>query len=204
MDRYLKFLWNRNIVYRQDPINDIPDVDTDQYMFYKNGTYECYDLFRSKAKINTFRSLKWHLLVIWYLNPDLEVDKFIEIAKFIANKDHGFTTFNISKTNLNRVIDDIMTCNLDDPPKNRIRKVIFKVNSGLTKSEKLSIVGQLIGKLNSVDKPEVYECMLELNHSNKKITIAKIAKMLNVSNRTIHRRMCNELKQEKQTLNEQL
>lgn len=204
MDRYLKFLWNRNIVYRQDPINDIPDVDTDQYMFYKNGTYECYDLFRSKAKINTFRSLKWHLLVIWYLNPDLEVDKFIEIAKFIAKKDHGFTTFNISKTNLNRVIDNIMICNLDDPPKNRIRKVIFKVNSGLTKSEKLSIVGQLIGKLNSVGKPEVYECMLELNHSNKKITIAKIAKMLNVSNRTIHRRMCNELKQEKQILNEQL
>ena len=204
MDRYLKFLWNRNIVYRQDPINDIPDVDTDQYMFYKNGTYECYDLFRSKAKINTFRSLKWHLLVIWYLNPDLEVDKFIEIAKFIAKKDHGFTTFNISKTNLNRVIDDIMTCNLDDPPKNRIRKVIFKINSGLTKSEKLSIVGQLIGKLNSVGKPEVYEWMLELNHSNKKITIAKIAKMLNVSNRTIHRRMCNELKQEKQILNEQL
>ena len=204
MDRYLKFLWNRNIVYRQDPINDIPDVDTDQYMFYKNGTYECYDLFRSKAKINTFRSLKWHLLVIWYLNPDLEVDKFIEIAKFIAKKDHGFTTFNISKTNLNRVIDDIMTCNLDDPPKNRIRKVIFKINSGLTKSEKLSIVGQLIGKLNSVGKSEVYECMLELNHSNKKITIAKIAKMLNVSNRTIHRRMCNELKQEKQILNEQL
>ena len=74
MDRYLKFLWNRNIVYRQDPINDIPDVDTNQYMFYKNGTYECYDLFRSKAKINTFRSLKWHLLVIWYLNPDLEVE----------------------------------------------------------------------------------------------------------------------------------
>ena len=81
MDRYLKFLWNRNIVYRQDPITDIPDLDTDQYMFYQNGTYQCYDLFRSKAKINTFRSLKWHLLVIWYLNPELTTEKFIEIAK---------------------------------------------------------------------------------------------------------------------------
>ena len=124
MDRYLKLLWNRNIVYRQDPITDVPDLDTDQYMFYQNGTYQCYDLFRSKAKINTFRSLKWHLLVIWYLNPELTTEKFIEIAKFIANKNYGFTTFNISKVNLNRVIDNVMTCNLDDPPKNRIRKVI--------------------------------------------------------------------------------
>lgn len=204
MDRYLKFLWNRNIVYRQDPITDIPDLDNDQFMFYRDGTYQCYDLFRSKAKINTFRSLKWHLLVIWYLNPELTTEKFIEIAKFIANKNYGFTTFNISKVNLNRVIDDVMTCNLDDPPKNRIRKVIFKMNSGLTKSEKLSIVGQLIGKLNGVSKPDIYECMLELNHNSKKITIDKLAKLLSVSTRTIHRRMCDELKQEKQILNEQL
>ena len=92
MDRYLKFLWNRNIVYRQDPINDIPDVDTDQYMFYKNGTYECYDLFRSKAKINTFRSLKWHLLVIWYLNPEVDQDQFEELAKVVTHKPNGFVS----------------------------------------------------------------------------------------------------------------
>ena len=45
-------------------------------MFYEDGTYECYELFRSKAKINTYKSLKWHLLVLWYLNPDLNRKNF--------------------------------------------------------------------------------------------------------------------------------
>ena len=204
MDRYLKYLWNRNIVYRQDPTTDIPDVETDQYMFYKDGTYECYDLFRSKAKINTFRSLKWHLLVLWYLNPELDTKGFIDISKFIANRDHGYTTFSMSSEKLDRVISDVMKCDLEEPPKNRIRKVIFKVMCGLDKSEKLSIVGQLIGRVNKISPEDIYECMLILNDQNKKITISRISKLLNVTPRTIHRRMCIELKKEKQSLNEQI
>ena len=204
MDRYLKYLWNRNIVYRQDPTTDIPDVETDQYMFYKDGTYECYDLFRSKAKINTFRSLKWHLLVLWYLNPELDTKAFVDISKFIANRDHGYTTFSMSSEKLDRVISDVMKCDLEEPPKNRIRKVIFKVMCGLDKSEKLSIVGKLIGRSNRVSPEDIYECMLILHDQGKKITIERISGLLNVTPRTIHRRMCIQLKKEKQSLNEQI
>ena len=46
--------------------------------------------------------------------------------------------------------------------------------------------------------------MLDLNDMGKKITIAKIAKLLNCSSRTIHRNMCTELKREKELLNQQL
>jgi transcriptional antiterminator len=42
-------------------------------------------------------------------------------------------------------------------------------------------------------------------HNNKqKITIARLAKLLSVSSRTIHRHMCVELKKEKELLNQQL
>ena len=66
MDRQFKYLINRRVVWRQDPTTDMPDEETDTYMFFKNGTYQCYDLFRSKAKITTYRSFKWHMLVLWY------------------------------------------------------------------------------------------------------------------------------------------
>ena len=46
--------------------------------------------------------------------------------------------------------------------------------------------------------------MLDLNDMSKKITIVKIAKLLNCSSRTIHRNMCEELKREKELLNQQL
>ena len=64
-ERNLEFLNKKRIVYRRNPVTDKPTLENKSYMFYENGTYECYELFRSKAKITTYRSLKWHLLVIW-------------------------------------------------------------------------------------------------------------------------------------------
>ena len=85
-DRNLEFLNRRRIVYRRNPITDKPTIENECYMFYEDGTYECYELFRSKAKITTYKSLKWHLLTLWYLNPQLDQDDFMQIAEIIANK----------------------------------------------------------------------------------------------------------------------
>ena len=172
------------------------------YDYYENGTYECYELFRSKAKITTYKSLKWHLLVIWYLNPQLDQDKFADIAYVIANKGHGFITFNIPKQLLKQIIYEVSMCDLEEPPKNKIRKVIFKP-SPLNKEEKLRIVGQLIGRSKKVHGDDIYDIMLMLNHGGWKITIARLARGLNCSTRTVHRNMSEELKREKELLNKQ-
>ena len=82
-ERNLKYLNDHRIIYRQQPINDIPDQENEVYMFYLNGTHECYELFRSSAKITTYKSLKWHLLVLWYLNPQLDQDDFMKLAEII-------------------------------------------------------------------------------------------------------------------------
>jgi len=89
MSRNLKYLNNNRIVYRRFPITDIPSFENDIYMFYENGTHECYELFRSKAKITTYKSLKWHLLVLWYLNPELDQDQFMQLAEVICHKPNG-------------------------------------------------------------------------------------------------------------------
>ena len=202
MDRRCKYLWDRQVVCRRNPITDIPDEETDTYMFFKEGTHQCYDLFRSKAKITTYRSFKWHMLVLWYLNPDWEKDDAIDIAMYIADKMNGFTTFNMNKWNIERVVNDIYLMDLEEPPRNKLRKIVFKHNCGLTKSEKLSIVGKLIGRLNGIKKEDIYTSMLLLNDSDQKITIAKLAKSLKCTPRTIHRHMCKELKQVKEELND--
>jgi hypothetical protein len=79
---------------------------------------------------------------------------------------------------------------------------MFKQNCGLTKEEKLKIVGTLIGRSKKVHADDIYECMLDLNDMGKKITIGRIAGLLDCSSRTIHRNMCEELRREKQVLNE--
>ena len=203
-DRNLKWLNDRRVIYRHDG-TDEPDIETKKYKYYENGTYSCYHLFNTKAKITTYKSLKWHLLVLYYLNQDNEysLSPFFEhVAIFIAKKDNGFVTFFISEKALNDMIIDVYQ-NGGEPPKNKLRKVIFKPYNMLTLSEKLSIVGKLIGR-QSIDKEMIYETMLDLNYYNKKITISRIAGMLNCSARTIYRHMCDELKKEKQRLNEEI
>ena len=202
--RNLKYLNDNRIVYSRNPITDVPDQENEVYMFYLNGTYECYELFRSKAKITTFKSLKWHLLVLWYLNPNLDQDKFMKVAEVIAYKPNGFTSFNIHDDLLRKIVYEVSMLDLDEPPKNKLRKVIFKPNNRMCKEEKLRIVGQLIGRSKSVTKSDIYDLMLSVNDSGRKITIKRLAIHLNVSTRTIHRNMCTELKREKELLNKQL
>jgi hypothetical protein len=205
-DRNIKWLNDRRVIYRREPVNDIPTIKTDQYMFYENGTYQHYHLFNSKAKITTYRSLKWHMLVIYHLNKDnkYSLSPFFEhVARFIANKENGFVTFFISQKVLNDMINDVYKQDSEDSPKNKLRKVIFKIHSGLNLSEKLKIVGKLIGR-SKLDKEQIYECMLDLNHMGKKITISRIAGLLECSARTIYRHMCNDLKHEKYILNEEV
>ena len=202
-NRNTKYLDSKRIVYRRDPITDKPDQENECYMFYLNGTYECYHLFNSKAKITTYKSLKWHLLVLWYLNPQLDQDQFMEIAEVIANKEQGFTTFAIHAEQLRKMVYEISMLDLDEPPKNKLRKVIFKWNNGMCTEEKLRIVGQLIGRSKKIHPDDIYELMLSLNHSGWKITIKRLATRLNCSTRTIHRNLDVELRREIKLLNQQ-
>jgi hypothetical protein len=203
MSRNLTYFNNNRIVYRRDPITNKPDQENECYMFYLNGTYECYHLFTSKAKITTFKSLKWHLLVLWYLNPQLDQDKFMVIAEIIAHKPNGFTSFEIHPELLRKIVYEVSMLDLDEPPKNKLRKVIFKHGNKLSKEEKLRVVGELIGRSKRIHQDDIYQCMIDLNDMGKKITIGKIADLLDCSNRTIHRNMCEELKREKELLNKE-
>ena len=202
--RNLTYLNNNRIVYRRLPITDKPTIDNNQYMFYENGTHECYELFKSSAKITTYKSLKWHLLVLWYLNPKLNPDNFKYLAEYIVHKPNGFVSFNVSERLLEKVIYGVSMSDLDRPPKNKLRKVIFKPFTGLTKEQKLSIVGSLIGVTNKICTDDIYHCMIDINDWGKKITIGRIAGLLDCSSRTIHRHMCEDLKREKELLNQQL
>jgi len=202
-DRKIKWLNDRRIIYRRDPINDKPTINTGQYDYYEDGTYECYTLFNSNAKITTYRSLKWHMLVLYYLNePEMADLDIIHMLKFIAEKENGFVTFFIKQKLLFDMIESVMKLG-GNPPKNKIRKVIFKDFSGLDIKEKLSIVGHLIGR-SKLEKETIYQCMLDINDKKEKITYRCMAKLLSVSQRTICRHMCDELKLEKQKLNEEI
>ena len=201
--RKIEWLNNKHVYYRQDPINDKPTFSTDTYDYYENGTHEYYNLFNTQSKITTYKSLKWHMLVLHYLNHErFAFDSIINLYKFIANKENGFVTFFIKSIVLDSMIQDVINQG-GDPPKNRARKIIFKDYNGLSFNEKMKVVGQLSGR-HKLDKESIYQTMLDLNEFGKPITNSRLAGLLDCSVRTIQRHMCAELKREKKILNEEV
>ena len=202
-NRNMKWLNDRRIVYRRDPITDVPTYTTNTYSYYANGTYQSYNLFNSKSKITTYKSLKWHYLVLYYLNMDNIINSdFVTVARFIAKKENGFVTFFIKNKILEEIIGDVLMQG-GEPPVNRKRKIIFKDYSGLSFSEKMTIVGKLSGR-QKLDATDIYESMLALHDMGEKITNSKLARLLGCSIRTIQRHSCVNLKREKQQLNEEI
>ena len=199
--RNLTYLNNNRIIYRRYS-SDIPTSSHSWGWYYADGTHGYYALFNNKAKINTIRSLKWHLLTLWYLNPELDKTKFTQLAEYIIYKQNEFVTFNIGNKLINKVIEDVFKQDLDHPPKNRLRKIVFKDSSGLSTVEKLQIVGQIIGQAKGIKEDDIYEAMLYI-HEQGIITIPKIANALKCTTRTVYRHMSEELKEEKQILNKQ-
>ena len=72
--RNLKYLNDNRIIYRRYS-SDIPTFSHSWGWYYVDGTHGYYAMFNNRAKINTIRSLKWHLLTLWYLNPSLNKKK---------------------------------------------------------------------------------------------------------------------------------
>ena len=202
--RKMQYLHINKIIYRRFPVTDKPTSETSDYYYYENGTHECYELFRSKAKITTNKSLMWHLYVLWYLNPHLNLDNFKKIVDHICNIENNFITFTINQKTKEKIIDLVYQKDLDRPPKNKLRKIIFKDNCTLSTVEKLKVVGTVIGRSKKIEDSDIYEAMIVLNDNNEKITINKLSSNLNVTTRTIYRRMSKELKNEKNILNDML
>jgi hypothetical protein len=202
--RNLEYLNRRKIQWVRDPINDRPSMKTKDYNYYEDGTHEYYSLFRSRAKITTYKSFKWHLLVLWYLNPQLDPDDFASLCEYIADKSKGFITFTVPPQLLKKIIYEVSMMELDEPPKNKLRKIIFNWHCTLSMEDKLKIVGKLIGRQKQIHEDDIYQCMVDINDMGSKITLSRIASLLDCSTRTIQRNMCEELKREKELLNQQL
>jgi hypothetical protein len=203
-DRSLEFLNKRKVIYRRGPINDKPSEEFEWGYYYEQGTHECYELFRSKAKIPTYKSLKWHLYVLWYLNPNMDQNEFETIVRHVCDRKNGFVTFNVSEQLLQSMMYEVSLKDLEEPPNNKQRKIIFKDNCQLTLTEKLSIVGKIIGKTKRINESDIYDAMLYIHDLNQKITINKLAEHFGCTTRTIHRNMSNELKKEKELLNQSI
>ena len=203
-DRNIKYLNDRRIIYNRLPISDIPTETHSWGCYYEYGTHECYQLFRTDAKINSLRSLKWHLLVLKHLNDSLDDSKLEEMFRYICNVKNGFVSINFPDDKLNQIINSVIKHKEHYIPNNKVRKLIFNPFCGLTKKHKQRLIGKYSGKVKSIKGQDMYECMLHINNDRKKITTKELAVMMGCSVKTISRHTDENLREEKEMLNNSL
>lgn len=169
------------------------------------------DLFRYNYKIISVRHLLWHIYAIRYMNPNMSESLADSVILHLINPSHGFIAKDIFEgskdyeRNFDYVKYRAKRLYLDDEPISKPRKVVFYSNSGLTVSEKLSIVGKFSGKDKRISESAIYEAMIMIHYDySDKITIKGLAEMLGCTTRTIHRNLNKELKREKVILNSEL
>lgn len=199
--RNIDYLHRKRFQYKKEPTTDVPTKKYYWGSYYKDGTYQDYNLFYGSAKITTYKSLIWHIMVLRYINIDRNENDFRKIIYFIAQIKNGFVTFEIKRNYLDKYINQALSNDFSLRPRNKKKTIVFKDGTGLSRKQKLKIVGELSGRSKIVDNESIYECMLFINNNNKKITITKIAKILNCSTRTIYRTIDNDLKTERNLLN---
>lgn len=204
MERDMDYMHRHQIVYRLAPMTDVPTKVYKWGMYFENGTHQCYELFRTKAKIRSYKSFKWHLIVLLYLNPQLTQDEFVETAEHVRRKSSGFVAFETPQSIFDTIIYDVLCVDMETAPSNSQRKIIFNDGCGLSIGEKLSIVGTITGRSKKTTESDLYDMMLYIHDLGEKITISKLAKAVNCTTRTIHRSMGYDLKKEKISLNNSL
>ena len=143
------------------------------------------------------------MYVLWYLNPNLHDKGFKKLYRHIINPLNNFITFTIDDNKSDQILLDITNMDLDRPPKNKLRKIIFNDLTGLTKHDKLKIVGQMIGR-KKLSPEKIYDAMLFINGINSKISINNLASYFSCSTRTIHRNINSQLRTEIKKLNEKV
>ena len=77
------------------------------------------------------------MYVLWYLNPQLDQNAFNALIYYISEIRNGFVTFDVSEQLLQTMLYDVSMMDLERPPPNKLRKIIFKDNTGLDMRQKL-------------------------------------------------------------------
>jgi len=195
MEQNYKYIHDNKIITRRLPVEDEAQ-EFEWGWYYRNGTHGYYNVFYQKESyIAGYVHFYWILSVIWYLNEGMTEAELEGFKNHINNPDNGFTKHKFKYINIKNIIKN----DSDHVPKTKIRKVIFKEGTGLTPQEKCAIASGLISRKVTADA--IYQCILELNENNMKITNSLLAKMLGVARRTIQRNTPDELKNEIKVLN---
>ena len=167
------------LIYKESPGFAIPEGS--DHVHIPEGL-DLIELFTYSYKITTYSQLVYHLACIRFLNPDINEFLFQKVAESLLTE----------KMDIDSVDIEGLYWNVAYKPKGKTRKFFFR--AGLSHTEKMLIVNNRYTR-RRINQDDIYEAIIELDASGKKISYRSIGAYLKVSHTTIQNNITNELKE---------
>lgn len=149
------------------------------YLHFPEGV-EHYHLYRSTRKINTFAELQYIGEKFVYLNPDFDIELTKRLFVALSDRESGHIIRTYSAERVEGMIEFVHN-QQKKPFCPRLRKIVFNPSVMISKSEKMQIVGELIGRKERPENEEIEETISELYVNFERITIKRVASELNTT-----------------------
>lgn len=172
------------------------------YIFFPDEKTEFYSLSYYKRKIQSFQEFLYTMEVLYYLNPDIEWELFLEAALWVSDRSNGKIVRTYGTARVKEGLAKIWE-NPRKPYVNQYRRVVFNPSRRISKEDKLSTVGRLCGgRKKATTEQEIYDVMEEFMAEDVKITINVLAEKMNVTRQTISKHMTKDMKELMKDYNE--
>lgn len=147
------------------------------YLYFPEGR-KFYSLYRTTRKINSFSELEYIAEKFVHLNPEFDVEVAKQLFSFLSDRGSGHIIRTYGKNRVDDMVERVF-CAKKVPYCPRLRKVIFNPFKLMNRSEKMKIVGSLIGNKEKPTQDQINSAIEELWLEKEKITITKVAEKLN-------------------------
>jgi DNA-binding transcriptional ArsR family regulator len=164
------------------------------YLFFPDKKTEFYSLNYYKRKIQSFQEFLYTMEVLYFLNPQIEWEYFLEAAFWVSDRSNGRIIRTYGEARVTEAVSKIWGVNRK-PYVNQYRRVVFNPSRRFPKNEKLRIVGRLCGGMRKrTTQQDLYDVIEEYMAEDAHIAIKDLAESMGVTRQTISNHLSADLK----------
>lgn len=172
------------------------------YVYFPEGI-PYYSLYRTKRKINSFSELEYVAEKFIHLNPEFNLQKMISLFVELSDRESGHIIRTYSQDRVTDMVYRVYDAK-KQPYVPRLRKIIFNPSKNLSRSQKMEIVGNLIGRKSSISKEDMLLILEDLYMSKERISVSKIAELTDTSRYIITKSIDDEIRGKMINLNQKI
>jgi hypothetical protein len=162
-----------------------------QDFLYFEDPVSFYSLKNLDFKITSFEQLHHYCEILFYLNPEIDLERLTGIFTYLGSRDSGKCIRTYGKARIKSMCEDVYK-NKPVPYCRRMRRVIFNPDIVISTRDKMSITASLVSRSSKFTKMDIIKALSNLFYKRQIATKKDIANEIGCAEKTVQRLMEDE------------